>query len=75
MGVLSHYKGRIIHDNYTSYPTYKNCKHGLCNAHHLRELLFFEEEQQATKHIFAMAMRDEAASVKARIRNIMNDCF
>lgn len=48
MGVLSHYKGRIIHDNYTSYPTYKNCKHGLCNAHHLRELLFFEEEQQAT---------------------------
>jgi len=47
MGILSHYQGRVIHDNYTSYPTYENCKHGLCNAHHLRELLFFEEEQQA----------------------------
>lgn len=47
MGILAQYEGRIIHDNYTSYPTYKNCEHGLCNAHHLRELLFFEEEQQA----------------------------
>ncbi len=47
MGILGKYTGRVIHDNYVSYPGYDNCKHGLCNAHHLRELLFFEEEQQA----------------------------
>ena len=47
MGILRDYQGRVIHDNYTSYPTYENCEHGLCNAHHIRELLFFEEEQQA----------------------------
>lgn len=47
MGVLPLFKGRVIHDNYKSYGVYKNCKHGLCNAHHLRELTFFEEEEQA----------------------------
>ena len=47
MGVLPLFKGRVIHDNYKSYGIYQDCKHGLCNAHHLRELLYFEEEEQA----------------------------
>ena len=47
MGILPVFSGRAIHDNYSSYPGYDNCSHGLCNAHHLRELLFFSEEQGA----------------------------
>ena len=32
-----------IHDNYPSYFTF-DCAHGLCNAHHQRELIFVWEE-------------------------------
>lgn len=64
MGVLPFFTGRAIHDNYTSYPGYTNCKHGLCNAHHLRELLFFEEEQSA---IWAMHLGIFLRSVKLHV--------
>jgi transposase len=64
MGVLPVFTGRVIHDNYSSYPGYDNCKHGLCNAHHLRELLFFEEEQKA---IWAMHLGIFLRSVKMHV--------
>jgi transposase len=37
MGVLPYYKGILVHDHWKSYFYYQ-CKHVLCNAHHLREL-------------------------------------
>jgi transposase len=33
-----------VHDGWTSYRHYTACRHALCNAHHLRELTFVEEE-------------------------------
>jgi len=45
--ILPEFIGRLIHDHWKSYFNF-DCLHGLCNAHHLRELLFlFEEEKQA----------------------------
>jgi len=45
--ILPHFTGRLIHDFWKPYLTY-DCDHGLCNAHHLRELTFlFEQEGQA----------------------------
>jgi transposase len=41
-GVLPKYKGRLIHDYWKAYLDYL-CEHGLCNAHHLRELVFINE--------------------------------
>src|SRR3990172_2266478 len=41
MGILSGFKGRLIHDFFKPYLTY-DCRHALCNAHHLRELKFIE---------------------------------
>lgn len=35
---------RAVHDHLESYYGYDNCQHSLCNAHHLRELTFVEEE-------------------------------
>ena len=37
MGILPFFKGVLIHDHWKAYFRY-DCKHGLCNAHHLREL-------------------------------------
>jgi transposase len=41
--VLSGYLGRAIHDGLPAYLDFE-CLHGLCNAHHLRELVFVQEE-------------------------------
>jgi transposase len=38
MGVIEHLRGVLVHDGWSSYRTYENLIHGLCNAHHLREL-------------------------------------
>ena len=43
IGILPHFKGRAIHDFWKPYFTY-DCDHGLCNAHHLRELIFLNEQ-------------------------------
>jgi transposase len=46
LGILSGFLGTLIHDGWKPYRDLL-CTHGLCNAHHLRELLYlFEELEQ-----------------------------
>jgi transposase len=42
--ILPGYAGVSVHDGWTSYRHYRTCRPALCNAHHLRELTFVEEE-------------------------------
>jgi transposase len=42
-GVLDHFGGRLVHDAWAPYFKW-NILHGLCNAHHLRELVFVKEQ-------------------------------
>ena len=55
--ILPNFSGRLIHDFWKPYLSYK-CKHGLCNAHHLRELTFlFEQQDQAwAKNMFDLLL-------------------
>jgi transposase len=46
MGILPYFAGTAIHDHWESYYTYMRCRHGLCNAHHLRELIYFAEREE-----------------------------
>jgi transposase len=44
--ILPQFHGVAEHDGYRSYPHYRQCEHGLCNAHHLRELRFLHEHDK-----------------------------
>jgi transposase len=46
IGILPLFKGVAMHDGLSSYWHYEQCLHALCNAHHLRELTFVEEEHE-----------------------------
>ena len=43
--ILPGFKGVAVHDGWASYRDY-DCIHALCNAHHLRELIYLEETTQ-----------------------------
>ena len=45
IGILPDFGGKAIHDFWKPYFSYE-CAHGLCNAHHLRELIFVHEQHQ-----------------------------
>jgi len=52
--LISRYNGTLVHDGWKSYLHYV-CKHALCNAHHLRELVFIDEH---LKEPWALKMKN-----------------
>jgi transposase len=60
IGILPQFRGRSLHDGWSSYWLY-GCLHALCNVHHLRELIFLAEEQQQD---WAVEMKELLLSMK-----------
>ena len=46
IGILPQRQGKIVHDGYSSYDQYPDAEHVRCNAHHLRELVFIQEQYE-----------------------------
>ena len=66
IGILPHYIGVAIHDAYASYDqwTQAGLKHGLCNAHLLRDLQAIDE---LTHQRWAPAMKALLSQMKAAV--------
>lgn len=63
MNILPQFKGIANHDGLRSYAQYEESKHSLCNAHHLRELIFMAERSAqvwATQMIALLVEMNEA---------------
>lgn len=66
MGILPFFKGVLMHDHWKAYFRYK-CKHGLCNAHHLREL---EAAIEFDGQKWAKAMQDLLIEMRDAVEEV-----
>ena len=48
VSIFPAFKGKAMHDGYRSYFQYEDVINALCNAHHLRDLIFVRDQYQQT---------------------------
>ena len=70
VGILPQFRGTLVRDGYLSYTRFEACRHSLCNAHLLRELVFVEEADPAqavwTKPLALLLLEIKEAASEAR---------
>jgi transposase len=64
IGILPGYKGVAVHDGFSDYDRYGQCRHSLCNAHILRELNYVIETSKPT---WATEMKQLLLEIKAAV--------
>ena len=67
--ILPRFKGRVVHDDLPSYFQYQ-FQHALCNAHHLRTLLFLQERypQKWIEPLIALLLK-----IKEKVETVQRD--
>jgi transposase len=66
IGILPKFAGRAIHDHWHPYFNY-DCAHGLCNAHHLRELTYHTEQ-------YEQSWCKDFETFLLKIKKLVDDC-
>jgi transposase len=69
LGILAQYRGTLVHDGWLSYTFYPKCRHALCGAHLLRELVYFEELGTETK-AWASPLKELLLEMKAEVARV-----
>jgi transposase len=69
IGILAQYRGTCVHDGWLSYTFYPKCRHALCGAHILRELIYFEELGAETK-TWASPLKELLLEMKAEVERV-----
>lgn len=64
IGILPQFKGTLVRDGYLSYSRFEKCRHSLCNAHLLRELVFIEETDPKQR-VWTRALASLLCKIKA----------
>ena len=63
-GILPLFQGGAVHDHWSPYLKFDNCRHYFCNAHHLRELQFIVEQYQQS---WAADLAQLLCAIKAEV--------
>jgi transposase len=75
VGILPRLRGALVRDGYLSYTRFETCRHSLCNAHLLRELVFIEEtdpkQKVWTKPFAALLLEIKEAASEARAAGVL----
>lgn len=64
IGLLPRYEGVVVHDGFSAYEQYRQCRHAQCNAHILRELNYVIE---TSKPQWAMEMKMLLLEIKVAV--------
>ena len=69
INLLPRFKGRVVHDDLAAYFQY-DFQHALCNAHHLRVLLFLQERypQKWIEPLVALLLK-----IKKKVETVQRD--
>jgi transposase len=73
IGILPNFRGTLIHDHWKPYYTYQHCQHGLCNAHHIRELQWVIDNH--TQYTWAKSMQDLLLEINEVVNKTEKNCL
>jgi transposase len=69
IGVLPGFRGTLVHDCWAAYWQYTRARHAVCNAHILRELQFFIEEE-SRQRAWAEQMKELLLEIKGEVERV-----
>jgi len=71
--ILPRFRGTLIHDHWKPYYTYQQCQHGLCNAHHIRELQWVIDNH--AQYTWAKSMQDLLLEINEAVNKTEKNCL
>ena len=74
IGIINEFTGVLVRDGFTAYQKYDECRHGLCNAHRLRDLTFIGEADPVhrgwTADLSSLLLEIKASAELARAKSL-----